>query len=104
MFVKGADNKILERLTRDGSGYSRFEEETKVHLDMFSEDGLRTLAVGYKVIDPNEWAQVFGPRLQNIQNLLEGRDVAVCTCFHSPNPFLVRDFGLTLFRNRFYIG
>jgi len=67
LFCKGADSVIYERLRplpdRDagaqGDEYERrVRERTRLHLSRFASTGLRTLALGYRVVDPavyNEW-------------------------------------------------
>ena len=58
MYCKGADSVILERL----SPASHFVEQTTQALDIFAQEGLRTLAFAMKQIPPEvygEWFQRF---------------------------------------------
>jgi magnesium-transporting ATPase (P-type) len=48
LFCKGADEVIFPLLAEDKLNDNKFIESTKENLNYFSEDGLRTLAVGYR--------------------------------------------------------
>ncbi|KAK4685890.1 phospholipid-translocating ATPase, partial [Tremellales sp. Uapishka_1] len=56
LLVKGADNVIFERLTDDAS-QKELREKTDQDLQHFASEGLRTLCLAYKVLDPNTYAQ-----------------------------------------------
>ncbi|XP_012459170.1 probable phospholipid-transporting ATPase 8 isoform X1 [Gossypium raimondii] len=59
LLVKGADSVIFERLSKEGRAY---EEQTKEHIEKYSEAGLRTMAVAYRELDDDEyktWEQEF---------------------------------------------
>ncbi|KAK8302109.1 hypothetical protein V6Z12_D04G066900 [Gossypium hirsutum] len=59
LLAKGADSVIFERLSKEGRAY---EEQTKEHIEKYSEAGLRTMAVAYRELDDDEyktWEQEF---------------------------------------------
>lgn len=59
LFCKGADSVIFERLGKNGREY---EEATRMHLSMYGDAGLRTLALAYRKLDETtytEWNDVF---------------------------------------------
>ncbi|XVE83969.1 hypothetical protein DITRI_Ditri16bG0131400 [Diplodiscus trichospermus] len=52
LLAKGADSVIFERLSKHGRV---FEEQTKEHINRYSEAGLRTLAVAYRELGDDEY-------------------------------------------------
>ncbi|KDP36448.1 hypothetical protein JCGZ_08578 [Jatropha curcas] len=52
LLCKGADSIIFDRLADNGRGY---QEATTSHLSSYAEDGLRTLAFAYRIIDHAEY-------------------------------------------------
>ncbi|KAF9422906.1 hypothetical protein BGZ94_008458 [Podila epigama] len=57
LLTKGADNIIFERLA---PGQEQMVEDTTAHLQDFARDGLRTLCLAYRTLDPddyNKWSQ-----------------------------------------------
>lgn len=52
LFSKGADSVMFTRLAPDGR---KFEEETKRHINDYSDSGLRTLVLAYRVLDEKEY-------------------------------------------------
>ncbi|XP_042443395.1 probable phospholipid-transporting ATPase 8 isoform X3 [Zingiber officinale] len=52
LLCKGADSVIFERLAEHGN---LFEHNTKRHISEYSESGLRTLAVAYRVLSAEEY-------------------------------------------------
>ncbi|KAM3189360.1 hypothetical protein ACQJBY_067968 [Aegilops geniculata] len=52
LFSKGADSVMFTRLAPDGR---KFEEETKRHINEYSDSGLRTLVLAYRVLDEEEY-------------------------------------------------
>ncbi|KAM0986971.1 hypothetical protein ACFXTH_011173 [Malus domestica] len=54
LLSKGADNVMLERLAKNGSG---FEEETMDHLNEYADAGLRTLILAYRVLEEDEYKE-----------------------------------------------
>ena len=73
LYMKGADDTILGRLKeRD----TRIEIVTRQHLHEFSDNGLRTLCLGYKILD-KEWTIEWAKRLHEASCLVNGRDEAV---------------------------
>eukprot|EP00249_Psilotum_nudum_P013543 c24389_g1_i3 orf=295-4026(-) len=53
LLCKGADNVIFERLSPEGKG---FEPLTAQHMNEFAEAGLRTLAMGYRELNEQYYA------------------------------------------------
>ena len=61
LLCKGADNVIFERLSKDGS-QKGLREKTDADLQFFASEGLRTLCLAYRVLDPKEydlWAKEY---------------------------------------------
>lgn len=59
LLCKGADNVIFERLAKDG-GQEELKQKTDKDLQHFASEGLRTLCLAYKVLDPEvyqDWAR-----------------------------------------------
>jgi len=52
IFCKGADSVIFERLAE---GQDQIKEVTLSHLQRFASEGLRTLCLGYRVLDEEEF-------------------------------------------------
>jgi len=52
LFSKGADSVMFRRLAPAGR---KFEEETKRHINEYSDSGLRTLVLAYRVLDEKEY-------------------------------------------------
>lgn len=75
MLSKGADSVMAERLaptTENGS----LMDLTNSHLEKFSEQGLRTLLVGYKKLSEEVWNR-WRESWVVAANLIEGREEAV---------------------------
>ena len=61
LLSKGADNVIFERLAKDDS-QRELREKTDKDLQHFATEGLRTLCLAYKVLDPkvyDKWAREY---------------------------------------------
>lgn len=61
LLSKGADNIIFDLLSKDNS-QAALREKTDKDLQVFASEGLRTLCLAYRVLDPNEyaeWAQAY---------------------------------------------
>ncbi|ORY23821.1 putative phospholipid-translocating ATPase [Naematelia encephala] len=61
LLCKGADNVIFERLVKDNS-QRELREKTDQDLQEFASEGLRTLCLAYRVLDPLEyekWASMY---------------------------------------------
>ncbi|KAL7423375.1 hypothetical protein Q5752_002678 [Cryptotrichosporon argae] len=61
LLVKGADNVIFERLGKD-SQQTELRQKTDADLQHFASEGLRTLCLAYKVLDPkmyDAWAREY---------------------------------------------
>ncbi|XP_062093631.1 probable phospholipid-transporting ATPase 4 [Humulus lupulus] len=59
LLCKGADSIIFDRLADHGRKY---QEETTIHLSSYAEDGFRTLAFAYRLLDVFEyenWNKIF---------------------------------------------
>lgn len=56
LMCKGADNVIFERLSHE-SAESRIARQTSRHLELFAEDGLRTLCIAYKELSEREYGE-----------------------------------------------
>lgn len=52
LLCKGADSIIFDRLAENGKSY---HEATALHLSKYAEDGLRTLAFAYRMIEASEY-------------------------------------------------
>ncbi|KAF2102775.1 putative phospholipid-translocating P-type ATPase domain-containing protein [Rhizodiscina lignyota] len=55
LLTKGADSVIYPRLSRDHEGQDDLKIVTSNHLEMFANEGLRTLCVAERVLDPEEY-------------------------------------------------
>ena len=73
LYMKGADDTILSRLKEKNT---QLEVVTREHLHQFSDGGLRTLCLGYKVLD-KEWTLEWAKRLNEANCLVNGRNEAV---------------------------
>ncbi|KAJ3194435.1 hypothetical protein HK101_002704 [Irineochytrium annulatum] len=81
MSVIGADSVIFERLkiTKEkghqdvGEREQEFEDTTSKHLELFANDGLRTLCLAYKVI-PEDQYEAWNAKYQTAQNSIKDRD------------------------------
>ena len=70
LLCKGADNVIFERLTKDGL-QQELRQKTDQDLQKFASEGLRTLCLAYKVLDPSEydrWAKEYHNASVSLQN------------------------------------
>jgi phospholipid-translocating ATPase len=56
LLSKGADNIIFDRLVKDDS-QRELREKTDKDLQFFASEGLRTLCLAYRVLDPKEYEQ-----------------------------------------------
>ncbi|CAN8293821.1 unnamed protein product [Cochlearia groenlandica] len=54
LLTKGADNVMFERLAKDGR---KFEEKTREHVNEYADAGLRTLILGYREVDEDEYIE-----------------------------------------------
>lgn len=52
LFCKGADSVIFDKLSKE---VQMFEAATKSHINKYSESGLRTMAVAYRVLSEEEY-------------------------------------------------
>ena len=56
LLTKGADNIIFDRLVKDGS-QMELRQKTDEDLQFFASEGLRTLCLAYRILDPKEYDQ-----------------------------------------------
>ncbi|KAJ1259371.1 hypothetical protein BS78_10G149300 [Paspalum vaginatum] len=54
LFSKGADSVMFKRLAPNGR---KFEEETRRHINEYSDSGLRTLVLAYRILDEKEYKE-----------------------------------------------
>ncbi|GJJ73727.1 phospholipid-translocating ATPase [Entomortierella parvispora] len=54
LLTKGADNIIFERLA---GGQDQIVQDTTAHFQSFARDGLRTLCLAYKLLDPTAYSR-----------------------------------------------
>ena len=84
VYIKGADNVILERIGKTAS-HNEHQENTGKHLDDFAREGLRTLCLGVSDISEEafkdwskKWKQATTSlvdreqEIENVANLIEG--------------------------------
>lgn len=75
IYTKGADVIIYGRLAKDENGETdvfKLQETTRKHIDGYAEDGLRTLTIAYREIDPDyytEWAVRFHDAQNNLDEI-----------------------------------
>eukprot|EP00252_Welwitschia_mirabilis_P021857 TRINITY_DN5723_c0_g3_i2.p1 TRINITY_DN5723_c0_g3~~TRINITY_DN5723_c0_g3_i2.p1 ORF type:complete len:905 (+),score=144.08 TRINITY_DN5723_c0_g3_i2:375-2717(+) len=75
LFCKGADSVMFERLSR---AYGReFEEPTRKHISKYADAGLRTLVVGYRELDEDEYKDWNARFLEAKNTVAEDRDEKV---------------------------
>ena len=75
LYIKGADSVILSRL---GNRHDqvKYREKTESHLNLFAEDGLRTLCCASRDIPTREY-ETFKEKFKAAGLALEGRDEAI---------------------------
>lgn len=82
LLCKGADSVIFDRINRpegddaESVQYRKMLQMTDEHLEMFANEGLRTLCLAYKIISTKEyisWAEEY----EHAQSLMENRDAEV---------------------------
>ena len=75
LFCKGADSMIIKRIKKDTN--LEFLEKTQEDLKTFSKEGLRTLAIGYKELDDEEfmdWQIKYTQAQQEEYNIMADMD------------------------------
>ncbi|KAH7463575.1 Phospholipid-transporting ATPase 3 [Phytophthora ramorum] len=65
LLTKGADSMLFPRLAPMSANNQRIRESTEKHLETFAQDGLRTLVVCAKRIDPRAWED-FNARYRHV--------------------------------------
>ncbi|KAG1886321.1 P-type ATPase, partial [Suillus fuscotomentosus] len=69
LYCKGADSVIYERLAKDVD--PALKEKTTKDMDFFANGGLRTLCIGYRVLEEDEflrWVQTYEDAQSAINN------------------------------------
>ncbi|KAI9224443.1 hypothetical protein BC828DRAFT_373386 [Blastocladiella britannica] len=77
LYCKGADSVIFERLTPDTNPIVR--EVTLQHLEIFADEGLRTLCLAYRIIPPDEfleWIELYNDACTTLDGREELIDAA----------------------------
>jgi len=59
LLTKGADSMLFPRLAPHSANNSRIRESTEKHLEAFAQDGLRTLVVCAKRVNPHVWEEFY---------------------------------------------
>lgn len=80
LYCKGADMTVMDRLRQVTEEDFDSIEQTKVHLDEFSAEGLRTLCLAYRVID-EDWFQEWTSHYRKAACSLSNRDELLCECY-----------------------
>ncbi|ODO02976.1 hypothetical protein I350_05819 [Cryptococcus amylolentus CBS 6273] len=75
LLCKGADNIIFERLTQDNS-QREMREKTDKDLQYFASEGLRTLCLAYRVLDPGHY-EAWAKEYHNATVALENREAKI---------------------------
>ncbi|KAK9720781.1 hypothetical protein K7432_003913 [Basidiobolus ranarum] len=76
LFCKGADNIIFERLAND---QEEMISATSDHIDEYSNEGLRTLCLGYRILTEEQYSQ-WEERYQQASTSLDDRDEEMEEC------------------------
>ncbi|ORX90477.1 phospholipid-translocating P-type ATPase [Basidiobolus meristosporus CBS 931.73] len=76
LFCKGADNIIFERLAND---QEEMISATADHIDDYSNEGLRTLCLGYRIISEEEYKE-WEDRYHQASTSLDDRDEEMEEC------------------------
>ncbi|EFC36194.1 predicted protein [Naegleria gruberi] len=72
LYCKGADDMMLSLMKNDFCS-SDLNQTSKNQINEFSKTGLRTLLVGFKYIEPQEY-KIFEDKLRVVSTLSEGRE------------------------------
>jgi phospholipid-translocating ATPase len=84
LYCKGADSVIYERLTKDHD--PKLKEQTSKDMEMFANNGLRTLCISYRYLEEEEylnWSRVWDAASNAIENREEEIDKANAIIEHS---------------------
>lgn len=76
LFIKGADNVIIDRLHE---GQDEIVEQTQKQINHFSNQGLRTLCLAYKILDEGE-CEEWRDRYKDALSSMDNRDKLVDQC------------------------
>jgi phospholipid-translocating ATPase len=76
LFCKGADSVIFERLSADGTS-PELMQTTSDHLEMFANDGLRTLSLAYRLIPIEEYEEWVSGYTAALTSISDDRDALV---------------------------
>ncbi|KAH9476290.1 Putative phospholipid-transporting ATPase C24B11.12c [Psilocybe cubensis] len=84
MYCKGADSVIYERLAKDHD--PELKERTSKDMEMFANNGLRTLCISYRYLEEEEymnWSRIYDLATNAIENREEEIDKANALIEHS---------------------
>ena len=84
LYCKGADSVIYERLTKDHD--QALKEQTSKDMEMFANNGLRTLCISYRYLEEEEylnWSRIWDIASNAIENREEEIDKANALIEHS---------------------
>ncbi|KAG2123558.1 hypothetical protein BD769DRAFT_1470822 [Suillus cothurnatus] len=84
LYCKGADSVIYERLAADVD--PALKEKTTKDMDFFANGGLRTLCIGYRVLEEDEflrWLRTYEAAQSTIENRDEAIESAAAEVEHS---------------------
>lgn len=70
LYTKGADSVIYARLA---AGYDNLKTSTLEHLELFAQDGLRTLCLAYKIISETDY-QAWSAKYQEASASIDNRE------------------------------
>eukprot|EP01122_Echinamoeba_exundans_P017726 TRINITY_DN965_c0_g1_i1.p1 TRINITY_DN965_c0_g1~~TRINITY_DN965_c0_g1_i1.p1 ORF type:complete len:918 (-),score=99.81 TRINITY_DN965_c0_g1_i1:823-3576(-) len=101
LLCKGADSIIMDRLA-DTESNRDLLGVTSAHLDTFSQQGLRTLLLGYRVLSDEEWLK-WRSKWVVASNLIHGREAALETLSDSVERELVL-IGATAIEDKLQAG
>eukprot|EP01113_Clastostelium_recurvatum_P031310 TRINITY_DN3896_c0_g1_i14.p1 TRINITY_DN3896_c0_g1~~TRINITY_DN3896_c0_g1_i14.p1 ORF type:complete len:1346 (+),score=355.54 TRINITY_DN3896_c0_g1_i14:1414-5451(+) len=79
LYIKGADSVIFQRLAR-GQHHGALMQTTAQHLDGFANEGLRTLCMAMRVIEPEEydrWSTLFTDATLSLSNRADKVEAAM---------------------------
>jgi phospholipid-translocating ATPase len=76
LFCKGSDSVIFERLAEEGTS-AELLRVTSNHLEMFANDGLRTLSLAYRIIPIEEYEEWVTGYTDALASISEDRDAIV---------------------------
>ncbi|XP_014666563.1 PREDICTED: probable phospholipid-transporting ATPase VA, partial [Priapulus caudatus] len=76
LYCKGADSAVMTKLRADSRHARRVVDATMHHLDGYAREGLRTLCVARRALDPDEYA-AWRPAQRAAETAVAGREGAL---------------------------